>query len=55
MGALALAIGTAPLGALLMGALATLVGAPAAVGLSAALGALWVLLTAWRLADLRRV
>lgn len=55
MGALALAIGTAPLGALLMGVLATLVGAPAAVGLSAALGALWVLLTAWRLADLRRV
>lgn len=54
MGALTLAIGTAPIGLLEIGALTTAFGAPAAVAANATLCALLIVLTAARLPGFRR-
>ena len=54
MGALTLAIGTAPIGLLEIGALTTIFGAPAAVAANATLCALLIVLTAARLPEFRR-
>jgi MFS family permease len=54
MGALTLAIGTAPIGLLEIGALTAIYGAPAAVAANAALCALLIVLTAAALPDFRK-